>query len=89
MLYYFLTSHLIVSTLISRRIYRNSSLTIFQKKAHIILTFLIPVIWGIIAYNFTKERLFKTTTKKDRKRNPLGGNSPSTGDFGGGGDDHG
>jgi len=63
----FLIIHSFYSIRISIKIIQSKEINKFQKKAHIILTWLIPFIWGNIVKNLIKKREFKTITKKDRK----------------------
>ena len=63
----FLIIHSFYSIRISIKIIQSKEINKFQKKAHIVLTWLIPFIWGNIVKNLIKKREFKTITKKDRK----------------------
>ena len=63
----FLIIHSIYSIRITIKIIQSKEINKFQKKAHVVLTWLIPFIWGNIVKNLIKKREFKTITKKDRK----------------------
>lgn len=63
----FLIIHSLYSTRITIKLIQSKKINKFQKKAHVVLTWLIPFIWGNIVKNLIKKRKFKTITKKDRK----------------------
>jgi hypothetical protein len=75
---FFLIIHLFYSIRITIKILQSKEINKFQKKAHIILTWLIPFIWGNIVKNLIKKKKFKTITKKDRKHKLSGTNASSS-----------
>ena len=89
----FLIIYSLYSTRITIKIIQSKEINKFQKKAHVVLTWLIPFIWGNIINNLIKKRKFKTITKKDRKHKLSGSSARSYrgissgfgGGFGGGG----
>ena len=74
----FLIIHSLYSILITKKIIQSKEINKFQKKAHVILTWLIPFIWGNIVKKLIKKRQFKTITKKDRKHKLSGTNASSS-----------
>ena len=74
----FLIIHSIYSIRITIKIIQSKEINKFQKKAHVILTWLIPFIWGNIVKKLIKKRQFKTITKKDRKHKLSGTNASSS-----------
>ncbi|MFT4899975.1 MAG: hypothetical protein ACI9U0_001775 [Flavobacteriales bacterium] len=74
-LHVFLLAHIVYSAYTTVKIIQSKQLDKFQKKAHTILTWLIPFIWGSIVKKLTKKREFKTITKKDRNHKPGGTNA--------------
>jgi len=84
----FLIIHSLYSTHITIKIIQSKEINKFQKKAHVVLTWLIPFIWGNTVKNSIKKREFKTITKKDRKHKISGSSTDSyrgiSSGFGGG-----
>ena len=74
----FLIIHTLYSISITKKIIQSKEINKFQKKAHVILTWLIPFIWGNIVKKLIKKRQFKTITKKDRKHKLSGTNASSS-----------
>ena len=75
---FFLIIHLFYSIRITIKILQSKEINKFQKKAHIILTWLFPFIWGNIVKKLIKKKKFKTITKKDRKHKLSGTNASSS-----------
>lgn len=60
--------HTLFSLFISFKLNKRNKLSIGQKRINIILTWIIPFLYGLIALELSKNRKWETHTKSKRKK---------------------
>ncbi|MBT33591.1 MAG: hypothetical protein CMO01_28330 [Thalassobius sp.] len=66
MIIFFIIIHLLYTIHVSVKIYKSAYLTLAQKRLNILLTFLIPFVWGSLALSMIKPSKVEVITKRNR-----------------------
>ncbi|UZR97288.1 hypothetical protein [Chondrinema litorale] len=66
MIIFFIIIHLLYTIHVSVKIYKSAYLTPAQKRLNILLTILIPFVWGNLALSMIKPSKVEVVTKRNR-----------------------